>query len=170
MLLVLTSVHYNKRPRKNKYPEDPETALVRPIFKKNERNKIRSYKPVSILNRMSKIYGRCIHNSFSSYAETMLLSLISAYKKCCCSNHVLLRLLENCKKLQKDKNFVGTLLMDLSKAFDCIPHDLLVAKQPAYGLSENAVTFVHSHLKRRKQGAKINDTESAFQIFLSGIP
>ena len=46
----------------------------------------------------------------------------------------------------------------------------LIAKLHAYGLSEDAVTFVYSYLKCRKQGAKINDTESVFQILLSGIP
>ena len=44
--------------------------------------------------------------------------------------------------------------MDLSEAFYCIPHDLLAAKLHAYGLSEDAVTFVHSYLKRRKTGCK----------------
>ena len=56
--------------------------------------------------------------------------------------------------------------MDLFKAFDCIPHDLLAAKLNAYGLSEDAVTLVHSYLKHRKQGVKM----SVFQIILSGIP
>ena len=60
--------------------------------------------------------------------------------------------------------------MDLSKAFDCIPHDLLVAKLHAYGLSEDTVTFIYSYLKRRKQGVKVNNAESLFQILLSGIP
>ena len=60
--------------------------------------------------------------------------------------------------------------MDLSKAFDCIPHDLLVAKLHAYDLSNDAVTFIYLYLKRRKQGVKINDTESIFQILLSGVP
>ena len=59
--------------------------------------------------------------------------------------------------------------MDFSKAIDCIPHNLL-APIRAYGLSEDAVTFVHSYLKRRKQCVKINDTESVFQIHLFGIP
>ena len=52
----------------------------------------------------------------------------------------------------------------------CIPADLLVAKLHAYVLSKDAVTFIYSYLKRRKQGAKINDTESIFQILLSGVP
>ena len=86
------------------------------------------------------------------------------------SNHVLLRLIENWEKSLDNKSFVGTFLMDLSKAFDCIPHDLLVAKLHAYGLSNDAVTFMYSYLKLRKQGVKINDTESIFQILLSRVP
>ena len=65
---------------------------------------------------------------------------------------------------------MGTILMDLSKAFDCIPHDLLPARLRAYGLSGDVVTFVHSSLKCRKQRVKLNDTESVFQTLLSGIP
>ena len=100
---------------------------------------------------MSKIYERFIHNSLSSFAENILSNFISAYRKAYSSNHVLLRLIENWKKSPDNKNFVGTVLMDLSKAFSCIP-------------------FIYSYLKRRKQGVKINNTESLFQILLSGIP
>ena len=60
--------------------------------------------------------------------------------------------------------------MDLSKAFDCISHDLLVIKLHAYGLSMDAITFIYLYIKRKKQGVKINDTESLFKIPLSGAP
>ena len=60
--------------------------------------------------------------------------------------------------------------MDLSKAFDCTPHDLLIAKLHAYGFNKKALTFLYSYLKRRKLSVKINDTESFFQILLSGVP
>ena len=96
--------------------------------------KLGNYRPVSELNGISKIYERYIHNSLSSYAKTILSSFISAYKKSYSSSHVLLRLIENWKKSRDNKNFVGTILMDLYKAFDCILHDLLAAKLHAYGL------------------------------------
>ena len=60
--------------------------------------------------------------------------------------------------------------MYLSKAFDCIPHDLFIAKLHAYGFNKKALTFLYSYLKRRKQSVKIYDTESFFQIRLSGVP
>ena len=108
--------------------------------------------------------------AFSSYAEIILSNFISTYRKFYNSSHVLLRLIKNWKKSLDNKSSVGTVVMDLSKAFNCIPHDLLLAKLHAYGLSEDAVTFVYSYLKRRKQGVKINDMESVFQALLSGIP
>ena len=60
--------------------------------------------------------------------------------------------------------------MDLSKAFDCIPHDLLIAKLHAYGFNKKALTLPYSYLKRRKQIVKTNNTESFFQFLLSGVP
>ena len=57
-----------------------------------------------------------------------------------------------------------------SKAFDCIPHDLLIAKLHAYGFNKKALSFLYSYLKRRKQSTKLNDTESFFQILLPGVP
>ena len=73
----------------------------------------------------------------------LLINFISAYKKSYSSNHVLLRLIKNWKKSRDNKNFVGTVLLDFSKAFDCIPHDLHAGKLHAYGLSEDALTLVH---------------------------
>ena len=60
--------------------------------------------------------------------------------------------------------------MDLSKAFDCIPHNLLIAKLHAYGFSEKTVTFIYSYLERRKQNVKIENFYSNFLILLSGVP
>ena len=60
--------------------------------------------------------------------------------------------------------------MDLSKAFDFTPHDLLIAKLHAYRFNKKALTFFYSYLKHRKQSLKINDTESFFQILLSRVP
>ena len=60
--------------------------------------------------------------------------------------------------------------MDLSKAFDSILHDLLIAKMHVFGLSIDAVTFFYSYLKRRKQNVRINNTDSVFQILLPEAP
>ena len=65
---------------------------------------------------------------------------------------------------------VGAVLMDLSKAFDCIPHDILIAKMHAYGFSKNTLTFFYSYLKRRKQYVKINEKCSDFKTILTGVP
>ena len=64
-----------------------------------------------------------------------LSDIISAYRKGYSTNHVLLRLIEDWKTALDSNLFTGTALMDLSKAFDCIPHNLLIAKLHAYGFT-----------------------------------
>ena len=65
--------------------------------------------------------------------------------------------------------FPGAVLMDLSKAFDCIPHDLLIAKLNAYAFDRKSLVFFYSYLKRRKQCVNLNNIQSTFQTLLSGV-
>ena len=76
------------------------------------------------------------------YMDNILSPLISAYRKNYSSHHVLMHLLEEWRKRLDDGKLVGVILMDLSKAFDCIPHDLLIAKLHAYGLKKSALNYI----------------------------
>ena len=64
----------------------------------------------------------------------------------------------------------GALLTDLSKAFGRIDHELLIAKLHAYGFDTDALKFVYSYLKGRKQRTKINSSNSSFAEILFGVP
>ena len=60
--------------------------------------------------------------------------------------------------------------MDLSKAFGCIPHDMLIAKLSAYGLNGNAPKYIYTYLKNRKQFVRVNNVCSDFKYIISGVP
>ena len=64
----------------------------------------------------------------------------------------------------------GALLTDLSKAFDCIPHDLIIAKLEAYGFQTDALNLVYDYLSYRKQRVKINETFSSWKNIKYGVP
>ena len=108
--------------------------------------------------------------AFKPLIDTFLSEYIATYREHYSSNHVLITLIGNWKKTLDEKFFVGAILIDLSKVFDCIPHDLLIAKLHAYGFSEKTVTFIYSYLKRRKQNVKIENFYSDFLTLLSGVP
>jgi hypothetical protein len=59
-----------------------------------------------------------------------------------------------------DNTFIAAILMDLSKAFDCLPHNLLMLKLEAYGLSENSLKLLKSYLENRRQCIKIGNNYS----------
>ena len=127
MLLLLTQrILEIKIQKENKFSRNAKTALVRPIHKKVDRGKIKSYRPVTLLNGLSKIYERFLQDSLSNFTDKVLPKFVSAYRNSYSSNHVLLKLIEKWRKSLDNKNIIGAVLMNLSKTFDCIPHDLLL--------------------------------------------
>ena len=64
----------------------------------------------------------------------------------------------------------GALLTDLSKAFDCLPHELIIAKLHAYGVDMPSLKLVNSYLSKRRQRIKINDVYSSWSEILFGVP
>ena len=103
------------------------------------------------------------------FVNSLLSEFISAYRKTCSTNHVLIRLIENWKKsLEK---FVGAVLIDLYKVFfDYVLHDVPIAKINEYGFSKECLTFFYSYLKRRKQSVKINNTIVSFKYSYQAFP
>ena len=63
-----------------------------------------------------------------------------------------------------------SMMMDLSTAFDCISHDLLIAKLHAYGFDKPSLKLMHSYLNCRKQKVKINSDFSTWREIISGVP
>ena len=147
--------------------------LVVPVDKgKPYKYDVLSYRPVSILNVFSKIYEKVIKNQLMSYFEKYFSPFISAYRKSYSTQQVLIRLLEEWRE-KLDKNFaVGAVLMELSKAFDSIPHDLIIAKLAAYGIERKTLIerLIYFYLKGRKQCVKINNTYSDYNETISGVP
>ena len=102
--------------------------------------------------------------------EEYFSPFMSAYRTNYISQHVIIRLLEEWRKKLDDNFVVGAVLTDLSKAFDSIPHDLLIAKLAAHGLSKEALIYILSYLSNRKQCVRINDTYSEFENIITGVP
>ena len=74
------------------------------------------------------------------------------------------------EKCLDNKGKTGVLLTDLSKAFDCLDHSLLIAKLYAYGFEYNALKLIHSYLNDRLQMVRINSTYSPWSEILYGVP
>ena len=86
------------------------------------------------------------------------------------AQHCLLSMLEKWKSATDNKKMFSALLTDLSKAFDCLSHDLLIAKLNAYGFSIAALRLVQNYLSNRKQRTKINSDFSSWEEILFGVP
>ena len=66
-------------------------------------------------------------------------------------------------------HYVAAFLMELSKAFDCLPHDILLCKLSAYGLSSSAVNLLANYLSNRKQRIKIENIFSSWEEILKEV-
>ena len=104
-----------------------------------------------------------------SYVTNLLSDYITGFRKSHGSQHCLVKMLENWKSAL-DNESVCALFMDLSKAFDTINQDLLLAKLKAYGFSKDTLTLICSYLKNRKQKVAINNSASTTHTVISGVP
>ena len=76
------------------------------------------------------------------------------------SQHCLLAMVEKWRKTLDEGIETGAILTDLSKAFDCIDHNLLLAKLNVYGFEKRSINFIYSYLTKRKQKTKVDSEVS----------
>ena len=107
-----------------------------------------------------------IHDFIISFLSPYLCG----YRKGFNTQHALLTLAENWRKSLDNKGFSGAILMDLSKAFDTLNHDHLIAKLHAYGFQDDALKLLHCYFSKRWHRTKVNTSFSSWEELIKGVP
>ena len=161
---------YNESIQNSNFPVTLKKADITPAHKKNETTNKENYRPVSILPTISKIFERNMYDQIYVYMNSHLSNYLCGFRKGYSAQYCLIVMLEKWKKALDKRNNAGALLTDLSKAFDCLNHELLVAKLEAYGFDHLALAYILSYLSGRKQRTKVNNAFSTWSDIKSGIP
>ena len=155
---------------KSIFPPDLKLADVTPVYKKKLKNSKDNYRPVTILPNISKIYERCIYDQIQLFFDSLLSKYKCEFRRGYNAQYYWITLTEKWKKSVNNGGAFGALLTDLSKAFDCLPHELLIAKLDGYGFDKSSLKLINSYLSDRKQRAKINGRYSSWREILFGVP
>ena len=110
------------------------------------------------------------HNQISEYFEKYFDEQQCGFRKGYSTQTSLLPMEELWKLANDKKEVFGALLIDLSKAFDCMSHDLLIAKISAYGFDDLSTRLLKSYLSNRKQRTKIGKELSEWLKISDGVP
>ena len=154
----------------HKFSDSLKIADVTPAFKKDGANLTKNYRPGSVLAIVSKIFERLLQKQTISCIDQYLSNLLCGYRQGYSTQTTLISMLEKWRIILDNKGYSGAILMDLSKAFDIINHELLLAKLHAYVFSEQALLILSSYLSNRKQRVKINNTFSSWTDLIQGVP
>ena len=154
----------------NSFPQNLKLAVVVPVFKKCDPTCAKNYRPLSVLPTASKVFERLMHDQITRYMDVHLSQHLCGYRKGLNTQTALLSLIEKWKSILGKKGFSGAVLMDISKAFDTINHELLIAKLDAYGFSKKSLELILDYLSNRLQHVKINSTFSSWSEITQGAP
>ena len=145
-------------------------ADVTPIHKKDETTLLKNYRPVSLIPVVSKLFERQMYNQILSYIDKLLPTYLFGYRQGYSTEQCFTVILELWRKALDSKGTAGAILTDLSNAFDCLNHNLLLAKMDAYGFEKSALMFIQNYLKERKQRTKVNGSFSLWLELKYGVP
>ena len=132
------------------FPDNMKLAEVSPSYKKSDNLMKGNYRPVSVLTTLSKSYESTMNDQLLGHLATIFNNLLNAFRKGQSCQTYLIKCIEDWKSALEENKHVGVLFTDLSKAFDCLPHTLLLAKL--------------------KQRVKIGNAQSKWISLFKGVP
>ena len=151
-------------------PDSLKNADVIPIHKKEEKTNKENYRPVSLLSTISKLFESDMYNQIISYIDKHLSPILFGFRKGHSTEQCLNVMIESWKRALDQEKYVGAVLTDLSKAFDCLYHELLLAKLETYGFETQPLNFIYNYLSNRNQRTKVKSNYSTWREIKLGVP
>ena len=166
------AVIYNKSIAEGVVPQEWKRANVTPLFKKGSRSEPGNYRPVSLTSYLGKILEAILKDSLIDHLSAHSLLNVSQHgflsKKSCLTN--LLEFLEYVTDAVDQGKPVDVIYLDFQKAFDKVPHQRLLAKLKAHGISGSILHWIDEWLKDRQQRVVLHGIMSSWLNVISGVP
>ena len=156
----------------NDFPSIMKSAIIKPIYKKENKNDIANYRPIAILPALSKIIERSAAKQLVCFFEENKKFTKSqhAYRKMHGTITCLAEIINNIYRAIDNKQHVAIVTLDLSKAFDCLNHQLLLKKLSNLGLEDPSISWMKAYLSNRTQITKFKNFTSSVESPKTGVP
>ena len=142
---------------------------ITPAFKKKDPLNKTNYQSVSVLPIVPKFFEN-MQKQVNGFISNLLLPCLCGYRKCYNTQQASFALIEKWKENLDDKGYGVAVLIDLSKTFDTLNHDLLIAKLSAYGFEHAALKLIYNYLTNRWHRRKINTAFNLWEELKQGVP
>lgn len=155
-----------------KFPNVLKITKVYPVHKKSKKDDLNNYRPIALVPILSKVLELLIGKQLMYYFESnkFLTSAQFGFRKGLSTIHAVIRLTEEILDCYEKKDFAAVTFCDLSKAFDCVSHNLLLEKLEHYKVQGFALSVLKTYLQNRFQYVSCNNTKSSCLEVSCGVP
>lgn len=168
----LTKV-FNASIQAGAFPTEWKKANISAVYKgKGSKSDASSYRPISVLPVLGRILEKLVAEQLSYYCEATnsIPNAQFGFRKHSSCEQAILSALDNWSVALDEGKFVGALLVDLSKAFDTVPHQQLLQELLAVGINQAALDWFTSYLCDRKQRVIYQDVTTNYKEVTRGVP
>ncbi|XP_046664212.1 uncharacterized protein LOC124356940 isoform X1 [Homalodisca vitripennis] len=154
------------------FPDCLKISKVIPIFKKGKKDDLNNYRPITVVPVFSKVLELIIGKQLMVYFELnrLICNNQFGYRNGLSTTHALIKLVEGIHDCFEGKDLAAVTFCDLSKAFDCVSHDLIVSKLEYFRVKGVALQIFQSYLENRVQYVQDSNESSCLLPVTCGVP
>ena len=154
------------------FPNSEKCARVIPIYKSGEKSNLDNYRPISVLNVLSKVLEKIVHKQLSEYLETnkLLSDAQYGFRRGRSTKDAVTLFLDHIRSNMDASRCTGTLYLDLCKAFDTVHHGNLLSKLPHYGIKNLELAWLEDYLFNRTEYVCYDGARSQIEHITYGVP
>lgn len=141
------------------YPDKLKPVIIKPIYKKGNKNDINNYRPIALASIFSKIFEKVIYESLYNYLEkyNIFADEQLGFRKKKTINMAIHKLISRVVTQMDKRKHICAIFMDMTKAFDYVDHSLLIRKLSAYGIRGSVLKLFESYLSDREQYTELTE-------------
>lgn len=148
------------------FPERLKHAVIKPLYKKGSKEMTCNYRPISLLTSFSKIFEKVIYNRLIIHINKydILSASQFGFRHGTSTNEAMFKLISEITNAWNKKFLVMGIFCDMSKAFDCVNHEILLNKLLFYGITGKMNNLLRSYLLDRTQSVELNNGNNANKV------